>query len=241
MIKSMKIAAETIEHACPESEIFESRLSLDNKQILELGCGRADLTRLIATNGSGRHIIALEVDEIQHAKNLEINDLPNVSFGLAGAEAIPLDDTSIDVVMLFKSLHHVPVELMSQGLTEVHRVLKPGGMAYISEPVFAGEFNEILRLFHDEEKVRQAAFEAVATAVESDQFNLLDQIFFNAPMAFENFDAFEQQIIGVTHTDHQLSPDVYEQVKQRFTQNQGPDGAKFLMPIRVDLLQKPAV
>jgi len=240
MISPMKIAIESVERACPESEIFENRLSLDNKQILELGCGRADLTRVIATTGSGRQIIALEVDEIQHTKNLEIDDLPNVTFNLAGAESIPVEDASIDVVMMFKSLHHVPIDFMPQGLSEVHRVLKPGGMAYISEPVFAGEFNEILRLFHDEEKVRQAAFKSVVNAVESGKFKLLEQIFFNAPMAFENFDAFEQQVIGVTHTDHQLSPEVHEQVKQRFTRNLGPDGAKFLMPIRVDLLQKPS-
>ncbi|HID48277.1 MAG TPA: class I SAM-dependent methyltransferase [Chromatiales bacterium] len=236
----MQLSVEPITRHCPESEIYESVLPLDNARILELGCGRAELTRAIATGGTNREIIALEVDEIQHAKNLEITDLPNVTFALGGAESIPLDDASIDVVLMFKSLHHVPVERMAQGLSEVRRVLKPGGMAYVSEPIFAGEFNEILRLFHDEEKVRQAAFEAVINAVESGQFNLVEEIFFHAPMAFENFAAFEQQVIGVTHTDHQLSEEVYRQVKQRFEQNLGPEGAKFLMPIRVDLLQKGA-
>lgn len=236
----MQITIEKIERNCPENEIYESVLSLDDARILELGCGRAELTRAIATGGKNREIIALEVDEIQHSRNLKIDDLPNVTFTPGGAEAIPVEDASIDVVMMFKSLHHVPVELMAQGLTEVQRVLKPGGMAYISEPIFAGEFNEILRLFHDEQKVRQAAFEAVVNAVESGRFKLVEEIFFNAPMAFENFAAFEQQVIGVTHTNHQLSDEVYQQVRQRFERNMGPEGAKFLMPIRVDLLQKPA-
>jgi ubiquinone/menaquinone biosynthesis C-methylase UbiE len=63
-------------------------------------------------------------------------DLPNVNFGLSGAQDIPLDDESVDVVFMFKSLHHVPTELMEQSLREIWPVLKPAGLAYISEPVF---------------------------------------------------------------------------------------------------------
>jgi len=35
----LKIASEKIEISCPESEIIERLLSLDNKHILDLGCG----------------------------------------------------------------------------------------------------------------------------------------------------------------------------------------------------------
>lgn len=237
----MNISSDIIEQTCPESAIYNSLLSLDDKQILELGCGRGELTRAIATDGSNRHITALEVDEIQHVKNLEIADLANVHFKLAGAEAIPEANDSIDVVFMFKSLHHVPLELMTQGFNEINRVLKPGGHVYISEPVFAGEFNELLRLFHDEHAVREAAFESTRKAIESGQFELVKETFFNAPMHFENFAAFEQQVIGVTHTNHQLSPEIYQQVKTRFEKNMDVDGAHFLMPIRVDLLQKPGI
>ncbi len=157
----MKIAAEHISVNCPEAEIYNRLLSLDNKHILELGCGSAEITRNIATSGVNRNITALEVDEIAHANNLQITDLPNVTFALAGAQEIPLDNDSVDVVFMFKSLHHVPIELMEPSMREIRRVLKPGGLAYISEPVFAGEFNQVLRLFHDEQKVREAAFRAV--------------------------------------------------------------------------------
>lgn len=100
----------------------------------------------------------MEVDVIAHRKNLQITDLPNVTFGLAGAQDIPLDDETADIVLMFKSLHHVPVELMETSLREIRRVLKPAGLAYISEPIFACDFNEILRLFHNEQEVREAAF-----------------------------------------------------------------------------------
>ena len=62
----MKISAEQIDVNCPESEIYNRLLSLDNKNILELGCGCAEITRTIATSGTNRNITALEVDEIAH-------------------------------------------------------------------------------------------------------------------------------------------------------------------------------
>ena len=87
--------------------------------MLELGCGRAEKTRTLAESGRPKAIIALEVDTIQHARNLEITDLPQVSFRQGGAEAIPADDASADIVIMFKSLHHVPVEHMDQALKEI--------------------------------------------------------------------------------------------------------------------------
>ncbi len=234
----MKIAAEHIDVNCPESEIYNRLLSLDGKHILELGCGSADITRNIATSGADRKVTALEVDEIAHEKNLQITDLPNVTFALSGAQEIPLQDESVDVVFMFKSLHHVPLELMEPSMREIRRVLKPGGLAYISEPVFAGDFNEILRLFHDEKKVRVAAFNTVKKAVDDGLFSLVEETFFNSPMKFENFAEFEDNTIKATHSNHALDEELYALVKQRFEKHVGTDGAHFLMPIRIDLLQK---
>ena len=67
----MRIKIENIERSCEEPEIFNEVLSLDNKHIVELGCGRADLTRAIATNGTDRKVTAYEIDAIQYGKNLE--------------------------------------------------------------------------------------------------------------------------------------------------------------------------
>ena len=234
----MKIAVEQIDVICPESEIYNDLLALDGKHILELGCGSAEITRDIATSGADRKITAFEVDGIAHGKNLQITDLPNVTFGLAGAQDIPLEDESVDVVFMFKSLHHVPLELMEASIREIWRVLKPGGLVYISEPVFAGDFNDILRLFHDEQMVREAAFNTVKKAVDEGLFSLLEEIFFNAPGKFENFAEFETSTIKATHSNHTLDEKLYHRVKRRFEQHIGDDGAHFLIPVRADLLQK---
>ena len=235
----MRIAAENIDVSCAESEIYNRLLELDGKHILELGCGCAEITRDIASDGVDRKITALEVDEIAHEKNLQITDLPNVTFALSGAQAIPLENESVDMAFMFKSLHHVPLNLMEPSMREIRRVLKPGGLAYISEPIFAGDFNEILRLFHDEQKVREAAFSIIRKVVDEGLFNLVDETFFNSPMKFENFTDFENKVLNVTHTNYALDENVYSLVKQRFEDHAGDHGAYFLMPIRVDLLQRP--
>jgi SAM-dependent methyltransferase len=230
---------ETIDRICSEAELLDELHRLDHQAILELGCGAAELTRIIAGGGPGRRILALEVDRIQHARNLEITDLPNVRFALGAAEVIPADDQSFGVAFMFKSLHHVPVELMDQALRELHRVLLPGGRAHVSEPIYAGAFNDVLRLFHDEGEVRAAAFQAIERAVRSGLFSSGGQHFYLAPVCFADFAAFEAKVIGATHTAHDLSPELHAAVRARFSTYLGADGARFLNPMRIDLLIKP--
>lgn len=234
----MNITSTPIDKTCLEQEIFESRLPLDNKNILELGCGSANLTRLIATTGDGRKVIATEVDQIQHEKNLLINDLSNVEFKLAGSENIPENDNSIDIIFMFKSLHHVPLNIMDKALQEARRVLKPSGLVYISEPIYDSDFNEILKLFHDEELVRQHAFNAIKKAVDNKAFSLVDEIFFNSPVTFDSFEQFEENIIGATHTEHHLPNDLYAKVKQKFDHYYKINNGTFLTPNRIDILTK---
>jgi SAM-dependent methyltransferase len=212
---------------------------------LELGCGTARQTRLLAAGGRFASILALEVDRRQHEKNLAIDDLPGVCFALGGAEAIPALDASVDAVFLFKSLHHVPIEELDQAFREMHRVLAPGGLVYISEPVFGGDYNEILRLFHDERRVREAAFEATCRAVDAGLFAPVSQTFFRARVKYKSFADFEQKVIQVTHTEHRLSPALHAQVKAKFEAHLQADcsgahssGAEFKAPFRVDLLRR---
>jgi len=235
----MQIANPTQTSLVNEVSLMLETLPFDGACVLELGCGRAEKTRLLAETGRVREIVALEVDQIQHAKNLQVKDLPQVRFAHGGAEAIPAEDSSVDIVLMFKSLHHVPVSLMDQALTEIARVLRPGGLAWISEPVYAGDLNQVFRLFHDEKLVREAAFAAVCRGVEQGPLRLQEQLFFNTRSFFESFEQFDSRMIRVTHNDHQLSPEMYVAVRERFDSFMTPEGATFINPQRVDLLVKP--
>jgi ubiquinone/menaquinone biosynthesis C-methylase UbiE len=239
--EQMQIHDPAVTDIVDEADIYTELLPLDGARVIELGCGAAAHTRAIAETGRPASILACEVDDVQHDKNCDAEDMPaGVSFARAGAEHIPAEDNSADVVVMFKSLHHVPVAEMDTAMAEIARVLRPGGVAYISEPVYAGEFNEVLRLFHDEGEVRRQAFEAVKRAVAGGTLELVEQRFFNTRNDFDDFADFENRVLGVTHTHHELSPELYEQVRRTFEGYMGPDGARFVMPIRVDLLRSPA-
>jgi len=236
----MKLNDPTAYRTATELQIMRQQLDLKGKRILELGCGAAWMTRLLAGQFQPSELVATEVDRIQHQKNLAIDDLPQVQFRYGGAEAIAEADGSFDAVFMFKSLHHVPREQMDQALSEIHRVLKPGGLAYFSEPVYWGDFNALLSLFHDEEAVRKLAFDTLCRAVQSGRFESRAEIFFQVPGTFESWEVFEQRFIQVTHTEHRLAAETYRRVQDAFMEHMTADGAHFLKPQRVDILRRAA-
>jgi len=236
--------AMTIKHTgeLPENSdqsLLAELIDFHNANIVELGCGTAFVTRKLAEAWPTANIIAAEVDETQHDKNLAITDLNNVTFQLAGMQKIDAGDNSTDAVIMLKSLHHVPGHLLQKGFSEVHRILKPGGKLYISEPVFDGAFNDILRLFNDEESVRQSAFNATVEAVESGQFKLVQETHFLSKSVFADFSAFEERIINVTHSEFIIDNALYQKIKSKFEAYPATDGSKvFMNPTRVNLLEK---
>jgi SAM-dependent methyltransferase len=218
--------------------VYEELLDFKDARVVDLGCGAGEVSRTIAAKHKSASILALEVDTIQHEANLQGPQLPNLEFALGGAERIPVEDESVDIVLMMKSLHHVPVEDMGQALREVRRVLHPGGFAYIAEPPFAGAFNAIIRLFHDEREARAAAFAAIQTMVSSGGMALEAEKFFLAPLHIADFADFEARYINTTHTAHRLSSAQREQVEKQLKQHMTATGADFQIPMRVDLLRK---
>lgn len=218
-----------------EIDVIQSLVKLDSVHILELGCGAAEKTQQLIELSPSLTITASEVDQIQHTKNLA-NPIERVTFKSYGAEAIDEPNAHFDGVMMFKSLHHVPLDQLDSAFNEIARVLKPGGWVYISEPVFAGAFNEVIRVFHDEEQVRKAAFTAIERAVASKRFDLAEERFFLTRMKMNGFQQFEDRLLNVTHTDHSLTDAQYQEVERRFESNRSAEGFVFDIPNRVDLL-----
>ncbi|XOV87711.1 MAG: class I SAM-dependent methyltransferase [Pseudomonadota bacterium] len=239
MAPTMQLAGPAEQPLTNELAVIAELVPMQGVRLLELGCGGAEKTRQIAETMAVTEIVAAEVDQVAHRRNLAVTDLPQVRFRSFGAEAIAEPDNSFDVVMMFKSLHHVPLAHLDTALAEIARVLRPGGLAYISEPVFAGAFNEVMRVFHDEEVVRQAAFDALVRAVSSGLFVLEHQRFFRNQVRFASWDQYERGILNVTHTEHNLSPAQLAEVKRRFCEHESDAGYVFEIPNRVDLLRKP--
>jgi predicted polyphosphate/ATP-dependent NAD kinase len=134
----------------------------------------------------------------------------------------------------------VPGELMAQAFAEIRRVLVPGGYLYISEPVFAGTFNDIVKLFHDESVVRAAAHTALKQANDSKVLTMVSEHEFMAPLFFRDFADFERRIIQATHSEHVLSDTLKSQVRVKMDTHMTPKGAHFVRPMRIDLMRKAA-
>ncbi|WP_028217849.1 class I SAM-dependent methyltransferase [Paraburkholderia oxyphila] len=206
------------------------------RNVLEIGCGTGDMTRRIADTWPDAKVCGLEIDAIQLEKNQLRNRHGNITYLSGPAEAIPFAAQMFDAVLMFKSLHHVPGALLDQALDEIHRVLRPGGVAYFAEPVFAGELNEIIRLFHDEENVRQAAFDALVRASDDSRWDRARETHYRVSVRFLDFDDFERKVMRVTHSDFQLTPERISKVRCAFEQHMTNDGAHFVRPMRANTL-----
>ena len=235
---TMRLNAPEAYREASEVELIATLMSLEGRQLLELGCGAGWMTRLLAERFRPARILATEVDRIQLEKNLAQPPIPGVEFRYGGAEAIAAPDASFDAVFMFKSLHHVPRDLMAPSLGEIHRVLVPGGLAYFCEPVYWGDFNAVLSLVHDEREVREAAFEALVQAVESGLFALETEIFFQVTGTYATWEAFADRFLKVTHTQLDLDADREARIRAAFEAHLTPTGAHFLKPHRIDLLRK---
>lgn len=182
-------------------------------------------------------ITELEVDARQHAKNLA-SPQRGLHFVAGGAQAIPFANASFDLALMLKSLHHVPMPLLSNALGEVARVLRPRGFLYVSEPVYGGRLNELIRLFNDEGVVRAAAQAAVDAALRTGIWEQVAERLFKMPVRFKDFADFEQRMMRPTFADHRIDDAKLAEVAGAFAPHMKDGGARFTRPMHVRVLRK---
>ena len=102
----------------------------DGAQVLELGAGPAKLWRenLDRLPQSWQVTLTdLSAGMIAEAQ-AQLKDAPNFAFTVADAQTLPFDDATFDAVVANHMLYHVPD--LPRALSEVRRVLKPGGRLF---------------------------------------------------------------------------------------------------------------
>lgn len=231
----------TAQHGLPviddELDVLTDLVPLSRQHIIELGCGAARLVRTLLERHPDCQVIGLEVDEQQHAKNLAA-PRAGLQFVAAGAEAIPFPDAHFDLALMLKSLHHVPLPLLEQALGEVARVLRPGGHLYVSEPVYDGALNEVMRLFNDEGVVRAAAQAALDAQLRRGTWVQVSERRFTVRVHFDDFADFEQRMMRPTFADHRIDDAKLAAVRAAFEPHVGSGGALFTRPMHVRLLRR---
>jgi len=105
------------------------------ERVLDVGCGTGTLTRLIARNlasGKGGRAIGLDAATkmIAVAKR-KATGIDNIEFDAAIAECLPYPDQSFDRILSTFFFHHIDAKLKRLTLSELWRVLRPGGLGVI--------------------------------------------------------------------------------------------------------------
>ncbi len=114
-----------------EMTIFrQMELELQNKDVLEIGCGSGYgaylLDQLQPKSYIGLDVMTEQVD-------LARKNYPQFNFLIQDAEDLSqFANESKDVVIIFGVLHHIPN--WRKTMDEIARVLKPGGSLFLEEP-----------------------------------------------------------------------------------------------------------
>lgn len=222
-----------------ELDVLAAWVPLPGAHLIELGCGAARLARDLVHRFPDAHVMGLETDMRQHVKNLA-EPQAGLVFLAGSAEFIPLPDSSFDGALMLKSLHHVPVDHMAQALAEVARVLRPGGWLYVSEPIYDGALNDIVKLYNDEGVVRAAAQAALDAAIASGEWTQAAHQCFDMPAHFPSIEAFEQRMLFPTFVDHAIDDATRANVQAALRPHLRADGLTFTRPMRARLLRRSA-
>jgi ubiquinone/menaquinone biosynthesis C-methylase UbiE len=108
--------------------------SLEGALVLEVGCGRGTGARILLEQFGVGKICAIDLDpqQVRRAKRrLTGYGGARVAFAAGSVERLPYPDECFDAVFDFGVLHHVPV--WQAAITEIRRVLKPGGRFFFEE------------------------------------------------------------------------------------------------------------
>lgn len=202
--------------------IFEDDLSLfariadlETARILEIGCGAGSLARRF--RDAGASVIAVDLPGIAPTK-----DETDLTFLPGRAEELPVSDSSQSIIVMMKSLHHVPVARMDKALVEINRALNPGGKLIVCEPVAEGAFDEMIRPFHDESLVRaeaQAALDRCRVLTEVDDFRYL------VPTRYADVEDFTRRMIESPTVKAPVTPEAREESRALYTRHTSADGS----------------
>jgi ubiquinone/menaquinone biosynthesis C-methylase UbiE len=141
---------------------LESVISLQDADVLEIGCGNGSRAIEIASRCRTLTGIDPDMDLLYEAWSQAI---PNAKFQHGSAEKLDFVAASFDVVIFTLSFHHIPIELMSMAIDEAIRVLKEHGRIVFLEPGTRGTFFEAEIAFDacdgDERTEKLAAYQAM--------------------------------------------------------------------------------
>jgi ubiquinone/menaquinone biosynthesis C-methylase UbiE len=122
------------------------------QRVLDIGCGTGTLVVLIKQLHPDAEVIGLDPDRnaLARAERKAKRASVSVRFDQGFADALPYADASVDRVLSSFMFHHLQSREKNNALSEVRRVLRPGGVFTLldfDEPG-SGENGFLARLIH---------------------------------------------------------------------------------------------
>ena len=176
-------------------EVLREHLSLQGARVLDVGCGDGAVTRLMTREGA--RVTGVECAPTQLAPACAQPRQGDEDYLVARGEALPFADATLDIVVYFNVLHHVPVESQLQALQEARRVLRSGGLLYVQEPVAEGTYFELVRPVDDETFVRARAYGALGTVLEEEGLEQVVEYRYVTSLRYDDFEAFKRRLLAV--------------------------------------------
>ena len=222
------------------SEILRAQLALSGARVADVGCGNGGMVRVMTR--AGAKVTGIDCSQGQLARARKESPAGDEGYLFGYGESLPLADGSLDIVVYFNALHHVPVDKQDDALAEAARVLKPGGWLYVVEPLAEGAYFEIMRPVEDETEVRAAAYAALGRAEAGAAFEAADEQFYRAPLRYPSFDDFRDGIVAVDENRRAAVQAQEERLRQAFLASaEQRDGAfHFAPPFRLNLMRRAA-
>ncbi len=219
------------------ADVIDEFLSIKGASVVDVGCGSGWLTRLMTQRGA--HVTGIEVSPRQLALARAAKPVGDEHYIQGSAEELPLPNRSVDIVVFYNSLHHVDPKVLPNALREAARVLKHGGILYVSEPLAEGDYFELMKPVHDETTVRRNAQHVLRQAPE---YGLLieKQLVHVDPVFFPNFQAFHDRLTTINPNIRARFDEEEETLKRLFEANgkKTADGWLFDQAWRVAVLRR---
>lgn len=201
------------------------------RAVLDIGCGHGALARRLAGEG----LAVTGIDPAHHAIAAAQESVPEAQFMVAGAEALPFGLCSFDACVFLNALHHVPVPLMGQALHEALRVLRPGGVVIVVEPLAEGPFFEVMRPVEDETEIRHAAMAAIDTLCSAGAASGPAPETWSRPTPVADTEAFIDTLARVDPARRAVAEAQRDTLARLLARHatQGRDGPELLQPLRM--------
>ncbi|MFJ2837274.1 MULTISPECIES: class I SAM-dependent methyltransferase [Nocardia] len=118
------------------------------QRTLDIGCGPGKLVRASgAVTGASGAAVGVDPSAIAVADNRQRDRAAQHRYEQAPAQDLPFADSEFDVVTCTFVMHHIPAQHRAAAITEMWRVLRPGGRLLLADASLTPRARRILAPF----------------------------------------------------------------------------------------------